>query len=76
MPAAGDRDLNLEVDEICASLAKGSPQGLRETKLLVGRHLLARIEEQGADLARLSARLFGSEEARERMLAFLDRGRR
>ena len=74
--AVAEEDLNLEVDEICASLAKGSPQGLRETKLLVGRHLVARIEDQGADLARLSARLFGSEEARERMLAFLDRGKR
>ena len=74
--AVPEEDLNLEVDEICASLAKGSPQGLRETKLLIGRHLVERIEDQGADLARLSARLFGSEEARERMLAFLDRGKR
>jgi enoyl-CoA hydratase/methylglutaconyl-CoA hydratase len=74
--AVPEEDLNLEVDEICASLAKGSPQGLRETKLLIGRHLVERIEEHGADLARLSARLFGSEEARERMLAFLDRGKK
>lgn len=74
--AVPEEDLNLEVDEICASLAKGSPQGLRETKLLIGRHLVERIEDHGADLARLSARLFGSEEARERMLAFLDRGKR
>jgi methylglutaconyl-CoA hydratase len=74
--AVPEEDLNLEVDEICASLAKGSPQGLRETKLLIGRHLVERIEDQGADLAGLSARLFGSEEARERMLAFLDRGKR
>jgi methylglutaconyl-CoA hydratase len=74
--AVPEEDLNLEVDEICASLTKGSPQGLRETKLLIGRHLVERIEDHGADLARLSARLFGSEEARERMLAFLDRGKR
>jgi methylglutaconyl-CoA hydratase len=74
--AVPEEDLNLEVDEICASLAKGSPQGLRETKLLIGRHLVDRIEDHGADLARLSARLFGSEEARERMLAFLNRGKR
>ena len=74
--AVPEEDLNLEVDEICASLAKGSPQGLWETKLLIGRHLVERIEDHGADLARLSARLFGSEEARERMLAFLDRGKR
>ena len=74
--AVPEEDLNLEVDELCASLAKGSPQGLRETKLLIGRHLVERIEDHGADLARLSARLFGSEEARERMLAFLDRGKK
>jgi methylglutaconyl-CoA hydratase len=68
-----EEELNLEVDEICASLAKGSPQGLRETKLLVGRHLVDRIDTLGGDLAKLSARLVGSEEARAAMLAFLDR---
>jgi enoyl-CoA hydratase/methylglutaconyl-CoA hydratase len=66
-------ELNLEVDEVCASLAKGNPQGLRETKLLLGRALVDRIDEHGADLAKLSARLFGSEEAKAAMLAFLNR---
>jgi enoyl-CoA hydratase/methylglutaconyl-CoA hydratase len=32
-----------------------------------------RIDEQGADLAQLSARLFGSDEAKQAMLAFLSR---
>ena len=32
-----------------------------------------RIDEHGADLAKLSARLFGSEEAKAAMLAFLNR---
>lgn len=71
--AVPEEELNLEVDEICASLAKGHPQGLRETKLLLGRGLLARIDEHGDDLAALSARLFGSEEAKAAMRAFLDR---
>ena len=71
--SVAEDELNLEVDEVCASLAKGTPQGLRETKLLLGRHLVARIDEHGADLARLSARLFGSDEARAAMQAFLDR---
>ena len=35
--AVAEDELNLEVDEVCASLAKGNPQGLRETKLLLGR---------------------------------------
>ncbi len=65
--------LDREVDEVCEALAKGNPQGLRETKLLVGRDLVARIDEHGADLAKLSARLFGSDEARAAMQAFLDR---
>ena len=54
----------------------GHPQGLRETKGLLGRHLVANIDENGADLAKLSARLFGSDEAREAMLAFLSRKKR
>ena len=71
--AVAEDELNLEVDEVCASLAKGNPQGLRETKLLLGRALVDRIDEHGADLAKLSARLFGSEEAKAAMLAFLNR---
>jgi len=70
-----EADLDGEVAAVCASLAAGSPQGLRETKQLVTRHLVARIDEQGDDLARLSAELFGSEEAAAAMRAFLDRRR-
>ena len=70
-----EADLDGEVAAVCASLAAGSPQGLRETKQLVTRHLVARIDEQGDDLARLSAELFGSEEATTAMRAFLDRRR-
>ena len=73
--AVEEDELNLEVDEICANLAKGTPQGLRETKTLLGRPLVERIDTQGADLAALSARLFGSEEAKAAMLAFLHRKR-
>jgi methylglutaconyl-CoA hydratase len=71
--AVPEDDLNLEVDEVCAALAKGNPQGLRETKQLLGRPLVERIDTHGADLAALSARLFGSEEAKAAMLAFLNR---
>jgi methylglutaconyl-CoA hydratase len=66
-------ELNLEVDEICAALVKGNAQGLRETKKLIGRPLVERIDTYGEDLAKLSARLFGSEEAKAAMLAFLNR---
>ena len=71
--AVSEDELNLEVDEICAALAKGNPQGLRETKQLLAQPLVKRIDELGGDLAKLSARLFGSDEAKAAMLAFLER---
>ncbi|HEY0890853.1 MAG TPA: enoyl-CoA hydratase family protein [Nocardioides sp.] len=66
-------DLDAEVERVCASLATGAAQGLRETKGLLSRDLLERIDARGEDLSQLSARLFGSDEAREAMLAFLSR---
>ena len=74
--ALPEDELDARVAEVCASLAKGNPQGLRETKQLVGRLLVQRIDEQGADLAALSARLFGSDEAKQAMLEFLNRKKR
>lgn len=71
--AVGEDELNLEVDEVCAALVKGNAQGLRETKQLLGGPLVERIDALGPDLAELSARLFGSEEARAAMTAFLSR---
>lgn len=66
-------ELDAEVDRVCSSLATGHPQGLRETKALLARDLVARIETQGDEMAALSTRLFGSDAAREAMLAFLSR---
>jgi methylglutaconyl-CoA hydratase len=71
--AVPEAELDAEVDAVCANLVKGHPQGLRETKALLARDLVSRIDANGADLAKLSARLFGSDEAREAMLAFLAR---
>lgn len=68
-------ELNLEVDEICAELAKGHPQGLRETKRLLASQLSAHLDAGTDEMAALSARLFGSDEAREAMRAFLSRKR-
>jgi methylglutaconyl-CoA hydratase len=73
--AVPEGELDATVEAVCASLVKGNPQGLRETKLLLGGALVARIDEQGQDLARLSARLFGSAEATAAMRAFLNRAR-
>ncbi|GAA1159109.1 enoyl-CoA hydratase-related protein [Nocardioides aquiterrae] len=66
-------DLDAEVAKVCASLASGAPQGLRESKRILNRELVERIDAHGADMAELSARLFASEEAKAAMTAFLTR---
>src|SRR4051794_700430 len=71
-----DDDLDATIGALLISLLKGSPQGLRETKRLLNRTLLADIDARGKDLAELSASLFGSEEAQEAMLSFLNRKKR
>jgi len=71
--AVAAEELDAEVRRITAELATGSPQGMRETKRLVNRELVARLDAGAEEMAELSARLFGSDEAREAMLAFLSR---
>ena len=66
-------DLAAEVTKVCDSLATGAAQGLRESKRILNRDLIARIDERGEELAALSATLFASDEAREAMTAFLSR---
>lgn len=65
--------LDAAVAETCAELAKAHPQGLRETKTLLAQDMVRRIDEGADEVATLSARLFGSDAAREAMLAFLSR---
>jgi enoyl-CoA hydratase/carnithine racemase len=62
-----------EVAALCASLVTGAAQGLRESKRILNRELLARIDGHGEEMAALSARLFASEEAKAAMTAFLTR---
>lgn len=69
-------DLETEVAAVCASLATGAVQGLRESKAILNRELVARIDAHGEDMAALSARLFASDEAREAMTAFLNRAKK
>ena len=68
-------DLEAEVERVCTSLATGTPQGLRESKRILNRDLLARIDAGGDEMAALSARLFASDAAREAMTAFLAKKR-
>jgi len=71
---AADR-LDEEIAQVCADLMQAHPQGLAETKALLARDLLARLDSQGDEMATLSARLFASDGAREAMTAFLNRGK-
>ena len=61
------------VATVCAQLATGAAQGLRESKRILNADLVRRIDAQGDDMAELSARLFASDAAREAMTAFLNR---
>lgn len=69
-------ELDATVADVCDELKKAHPQGLRETKALLAADLVRRIDDQAEPMAALSARLFGSDAAREAMLAFLGRTRK
>jgi enoyl-CoA hydratase/methylglutaconyl-CoA hydratase len=69
-------DLQGEVASVCSSLATGAPQGLRESKAILNRDLVARIDAHGEEMAALSAKLFASDAAREAMTAFLERSKK
>lgn len=68
--AVPDSELDACLESLLQALRKASPQGLQETKSLLNRSILERIDTQGEELVALSARLFASEEAREGMTAF------
>ncbi|MTB89633.1 enoyl-CoA hydratase/isomerase family protein [Aeromicrobium senzhongii] len=68
-----DGELESGLQAVLADLAQGYPQGFRETKALLNHDLVERIDRLGDQVAEQSARLFGSDEAREAMLAFLSR---
>ena len=65
------------VDDVVARLAgqicETSPQGAAETKRLLTTERRRRMAADAAELAALSARLFGSAEAQEGIHAFLER---
>ncbi len=66
-----DDQLADAVGSVLSDLRAGFPQGHRETKRLLNRDLVARIDALGEETAVESARLFGSDEAREAITAFL-----
>ncbi len=66
-------DLDAELSALSNELRACSPQGLAETKPLTNRGLLAAFDEHADEVQAQSARLFASDEAREGMLAFLEK---
>ena len=66
-------DVEAELAGLLADLGKGSPQGLAASKALTTAEVLAGFDRDAERLAAESARLFVSEEAREGMLAFLQK---
>jgi enoyl-CoA hydratase len=68
-------DIDASTIAVLDALRAGSPQGLRETKLLLTQGVLSGFEARSAVLAELSARLFGSAEAAEGMAAFREKRR-
>lgn len=66
-------DVGAAVDKLVADIGRGSPQGLAASKALTTTAVLEGFDRDAERLAEESARLFVSAEAREGMLAFLEK---
>jgi enoyl-CoA hydratase len=66
-------DVEATVASLAAKIGKGSPQGLAASKALTTASVLAGFDRDAEELTAQSARLFVSEEAREGMMAFLQK---
>lgn len=67
--AAGD-DVDGLVSPVLGALRRADPQGLRETRPLVTRDRLRAVDDEGAAMGDLSARLFASPAAQSHFAAF------
>jgi enoyl-CoA hydratase len=66
-------DVDTAVAELVADVGRGSPQGLAASKALTTAAVLEGFDRDAERLTEESARLFVSSEAREGMLAFLEK---
>ncbi|OBH11963.1 MULTISPECIES: enoyl-CoA hydratase family protein [unclassified Mycobacterium] len=66
-------DVDAAVGGLLADVGRGSPQGLAASKALTTAAVLEGFDRDAGRLAEESARLFVSDEAREGMLAFLQK---
>lgn len=69
-----DDALDAVVAAVLAELCQAHPQGLRETKALINRELVERIDARADEAIAQSARLFASPEAAEAISAFFASG--
>jgi len=72
---AGD-DVDTLVESVLDALRRADRQGLRETRPLTTGDRLRALDDQGAAMGELSARLFASPIAQSHFSAFLDQARR
>jgi enoyl-CoA hydratase len=70
---AAVEDVDAELATVCDALRACSPQGLAETKPLTTAEARTRFTDRARAAQSLSQRLFESDEAREGMLAFLQK---
>jgi enoyl-CoA hydratase len=66
-------DVDAAVASLIAQVGRGSPQGLAASKALTTAAVLEGFDRDAERLTDESARLFVSDEAREGMLAFLEK---
>ena len=66
-------DVDAAVAKLVADVGRGSPQGLAASKALTTAAVLEGFDRDAERLTEESARLFVSDEAREGMLAFLQK---
>ncbi|MFL0287114.1 enoyl-CoA hydratase [Mycobacterium sp. ST-F2] len=66
-------DVPATVAQLTDEITKGSPQGLAASKALTTASILADFDRDAEKLANQSAQLFVSDEAREGMMAFLQK---
>jgi enoyl-CoA hydratase len=66
-------DVDAAVGKLVSEIGRGSPQGLAASKALTTAAVLDGFDRDAERLAEESARLFVSDEAREGMLAFLEK---
>jgi enoyl-CoA hydratase len=73
---AATGDVDALASDVLDGLRRADPQGLRETKPLTTGDRLRAVDEEGAAMGQLSARLFASDVARAHFSAFLDQTHR